>query len=317
MFEIQDYFLRLNDIRPFGIRQLDKLTGNGSRLIIKKLVNWVLPDFYRAHPGLQLYEKAFKEGRLSNAIVSMTSFPQRIDVVWLVVECLLRQTRVPAKILIYLSKEQFPSLQEVPESLKQYPKDIVEIIFVDGDIRSHKKYWYVIEEYKNKPIILVDDDLVYDSHMIEDLENYSSKEKLVMACCWGHSIARNADGKLLPYLQWKNQPQLHIPSNYLFFGSGGGTYFPEGSLDGAHQPINIITEICPYADDIWLNAIIRKNGYRPCLIRHYNSMPGWAIKNNKTLHSINNGTRHLNDAQIMNVREYIKSNYCFDPFMSE
>lgn len=42
------------------------------------------------------------------------------------------------------------------------------------------------------------------------------------------------------------------------FGSGGGTYFPPGSLSGSDIPFEVIDKICPSADDIWLNAITRK-----------------------------------------------------------
>ena len=181
--QLQDILIRYSDVRPFKWALLNKLTGNFSRWFIKQVASTVLPKYFKRTPGINLYWEAQQEGRISEAIVSFTSFPQRIGVVWLVIECLLRQTRVPKKIIVYLSKEQFKSNDELPKTLKKYSKDVVEIKMVDGDIRSHKKYWYSVKEYCDSPIILVDDDIIYDSHLVEDLENVTLHNNKVVACC--------------------------------------------------------------------------------------------------------------------------------------
>ena len=313
MQQLQDFLIRWNDIRPFHSTFFNKISGNGSKWIVRLLANFLLPLHFRHHPGIKEYRKAQQEGRVSHTIVSLTSFPQRIGVVWLVIECLLRQTRIPYKIVIYLSRDQFPTEDCLPDSLKSYPNDIVDIQLVDGDIRSHKKYWYAVEDFKKNPLILVDDDLVYDSHMIEDLETAASRERKVVSCCWGLSMSWDETGKIKPYSKWIRNIPVGNVSNNIFFGSGGGTYFPVGSLDGANQPIQDIMNTCPTADDIWLNAIIRKNKYCVCLIRNYTSMPEWIIYNNRKLYTINNG-RNQNDTQLINVSKYMQRIFNMDPF---
>ena len=314
MVQLQDRLIRISDVRPFRWEWLNKTSGNISREVIKRIASRLLPRYFRVHPGIDLYRKAQREGRVSKAVVSLTSFPKRIGVVWLVVECLLRQSRVPSKIVVYLSKEQFKGYEDLPEPLLSYPKDVVEIKMVDGDIRSHKKYWYAVEDYKNLPLVLVDDDIVYDSHLIEDLEEHSSKEKKIIACCWGARIKWDNDGMVKSYSQWGgNKPDLNEIVDDFCYGSGGGTYFPIGSLVGANQPAGDILSVCPMADDIWLNAITRKNKYKTCLIRHQISVPEWDIAGNETLEAVNNG-QHQNDIQLQQVREYFVKHFGEDPF---
>lgn len=312
--ELQDKIIRMNEYRPFKSVLLNKITGNSSRIIMKRLTNIILPHYFHKHPGIDLYRKAQTEGRVSDAVVSMTSFPQRIDVVWLVIECLLRQTCVPRKIVVWLSYDQFLANNDVPSTLKSYPKDIVEVRMVDGDIRSHKKYWYAVEEFKNSPLVLVDDDIVYDSHFLEDIERVAKENKNVIGCCWGGRMRWNDDGTIMPYSQWGGgKPALGEVSVEFFYGSGGGTYFPVGSLEGAHHPKEEIMKICPTADDIWLNAITRKNGYRTCLVRNFKGMMEWRIKGNMKLHTINN-VGLQNDKQLSEVRKYMQEVYNMDPF---
>ena len=121
------------------------------------------------------------------------------------------------------------------------------------------------------------------------------------------------NGIIKPYSQWTGKVKLNEITEDFFFGSGGGTYFPVGSLVGANQPIEEIMKICPTADDIWLNAVTRMNGFRTCLVRYFCSVPEWKIKGNKTLDSTNNGQKQ-NDVQLQHVCQYMQDTFGVDPF---
>ena len=82
---------------------------------------------------------------------------------------------MPHKIILWLSKDQFPTQNTIPENLKQIENSIFHIRLVDGDIRSHKKYYYAIKEYPNNLIFLIDDDLYYPANIIE--RSYRQYEK--------------------------------------------------------------------------------------------------------------------------------------------
>ena len=103
------------------------------RRSVRSLANWYLPR-YLAKPvePSNLYDNSL--------IVSLTSFPGRINDVWQVIESLKRQTVKPSKIILWLSLEQFPSKNQIPKSLTKIEDDLFSIRLVDEDFRSHKKY---------------------------------------------------------------------------------------------------------------------------------------------------------------------------------
>src|SRR5574343_906457 len=105
--------------------------------------------------------------RDKKVIVSLTSFPGRVQDVWIVIECLFRQTFKADKIILWLSESQFNGI-ELPQRLLDQKKRGLEIRFVEDDLKSHKKYIYALNEYKNDYVITVDDDLYYDNQLIEN-----------------------------------------------------------------------------------------------------------------------------------------------------
>ena len=44
-----------------------------------------------------------------------------------------------------------------------FDKNIIELTVINIDIKSHKKYFYSMQKYRNYPIITVDDDIVYEN----------------------------------------------------------------------------------------------------------------------------------------------------------
>lgn len=311
---VQDYFLKYYDYRPFKNVFLNKISGNSSK-ILGKIAQVVLPVWFKAFPGLPIYERQKQKVGLCPAIVCLTSFPIRIHVVWLVIECLLRQQLPPSLIVLYLSKKQFPNQSAINASFSCYvTAGVLQIRWVDEDIRSHKKYWYAVNDFANKDIITVDDDIMYQSDTISLLYESKMAYPYTIPSLYTHQIIRNKNGEVLPYSLWGGYSKCYnIAQVDAFFGSGGGTYFPNGSLQDANQPIEVINNICPLADDIWLNAIIRLNKYVvfPVCKRGVSS---WGNKHNETLSSINNGQRR-NDEQLSSVIRYFEGRWGYNPFM--
>jgi hypothetical protein len=52
----------------------------------------------------------------SNLIISLTSFPARIDHAWITIESLFQQNFRPWKVVLVLSDEEFPT-RELPKSI--------------------------------------------------------------------------------------------------------------------------------------------------------------------------------------------------------
>jgi hypothetical protein len=282
------------------------------RFLIRIFANLILPIYFRitqSNKNYHLKTRTKSEGRI---IVSLTSFPARISRIWLVIETLLRQTQKPDKIILWLSKEQFSSVKSIPKKLLKQTKRGLEIRWVDGDIRSHKKYYYAISEFPNNLIITVDDDVFYNSKILSNLIELSHIYPLAI-CCNHASHVKVKDGDISPYLNWETVIGNKKP-NYEIVPIGvGGILYPPNSLYKDVLNVDIFKKHCLLADDIWLNVMARLQGTEAAKT-DYNSgyLPIINI-NNSTLNSknINEG---LNDIQLKSIRNYYISTYGIDPY---
>ena len=278
------------------------------RLLIRILSNVHLKIVFKYNR-----KKFFCSSQNKDVIVSLTSFPARINNLWLGIESLLRQSIKPQKIVIWLSKEQFPSESMIPKSLKNLKNRGVEIRMVEGDIRSHKKYYYIFQEHPNDLILLVDDDIIYPSTLIEELlnaRNMYPNEKIV-SHKYGFKMRYDNEGNLTPYNSWGAFYSSYKGEN-LFFGSGGGTLLRPSDLSKDVLNLESSLKLCPQADDVWLNSMAKLG---EC---HYVKVADGPLlsiinKNDKPL-SIVNLRQSKNDEQIQAAIEYCISNYKLNPF---
>lgn len=243
-------------------------------------------------------------------IVSFTSFPARINNVWQVVECLFRQTYQPYKIILWLSREQFPDMTAVPASLLERQNDCFEIRLVDGDIRSHKKYYYAFQEFHDNLIFLVDDDLYYPSDMLENAMKARRRHPGHVISRYGYIMRYEAE-KLLPYKAWTMQEGVSSDPN-LFFGSGGGTLLEPASITPEILHRELFLKLTPQADDIWLNAMVRLSNFPIYKIRSGLILPIYN-KDNVTLAS-SNLNENKNDEQIERVIDHFTRHQSVNPF---
>lgn len=42
----------------------------------------------------------------------------------------------------------------------------IEVLECPIDLKSHKKYFYVMQKYRDRPVILFDDDLIYNDNTV-------------------------------------------------------------------------------------------------------------------------------------------------------
>lgn len=193
-----------------------------------------------------------------NIVVSLTSFPGRIGIVHLAICDILSQSIPPDRVVLYLSREQFPKrMSEMPSSLKVLVDENKLIIkFVDDDLRAHKKYFYAFKEYAGSIIITIDDDLRYNRFMIERLvaSHYRNPRSIIATRV--HLITGDLKKNTISaYSAWRKEYNGWIdePSHQLFATHGAGTLFPPYSLN-LERLCNAedIKNLCLLADDLWL-----------------------------------------------------------------
>jgi len=265
------------------------------RKIVRFGANKVLPKYLeRPYPI---------SGQSDNkVIVSFTSFPARINNVWQVVECMKRQTYRPAKIILWLSKDQFSSVECIPQSLRDREGELFEIRLVEGDIRSHKKYYYVFKEYTGSLVFLIDDDIYYPTDIIEkSMKEYLRGESAVVSN-YGFLIKYN-NLKILPYKKWQRMVHYSTSPN-LFFGSGGGTLIDTSEIHPICTNIDLAVQLTPIADDIWLNAVVRFSNLRVSMLKNGFLLPVYNVNNVKLAEQ--NLWNNQNDLQLHSVIEYFR-----------
>lgn len=274
------------------------------RFLIKLIAITFVPVWFKISNQFQLYKlNPSTEGK--QVIVSLTTFPKRINIIWIVIECMLRQDVLPDKIILWLSKDQFSDLNDLPKSLLKLQKRGLEIKFCDGDLKSHKKYYYALKNYPEDILITIDDDLFYPSYLVGELLE-SHKVFPNSICCHRASKYKTFEGKLLPYKEWNEQISISEPNLDIFFTTGGGTLFPPNCFSPDVLQAEVFMEICKYADDVWLNLQAQFNKTTIVKIQRTNEniMP-ILIMDNIELHSVN-VTNDYNDVQFENVYKYLK-----------
>lgn len=194
-------------------------------------------------------------------IVSLTTFPARIDIVPLVIESIFLQSVQPDKVILWLAESQFSSEKKLPSKLLEQKERGLEIKFCE-DLKPHKKYFYTLKNYPDDIIITLDDDVFYPPFLLKTLYDLYQDHPNCIACTRGHYITFDNDNQIKPYKEWitlrENRP---IEPSKLILPTGvGGVLYPPNSL---HEEIfnkENIKELCLKADDLWLKIMAIKKG---------------------------------------------------------
>ncbi|MBO7591925.1 MAG: hypothetical protein J6T00_00950 [Bacteroidaceae bacterium] len=190
-------------------------------------------------------------------IVSLTSYGKRIHDVAFAIESIMQQSMKANRIILWLDNS-FEN-QRLPQALLNQQKRGLEIAYCK-DLRSYKKLIPALRTYPNDAIITVDDDLLYDYDILEHLMVPYLEHPEYIHSCRGHQMLFDQDHQLHPYLKWRqNVSELGVVEHY-FLTSGGGTLFPPDSLDYEVFNEDVFMDICPFADDIWINAMAIMKG---------------------------------------------------------
>lgn len=285
------------------------------RFLIRRKASQKIPKWlsapYTDRNILKASEYLGERGINKSVIVSLTSFPARINEVWQVIECMKRQSIKPDKIFLWLSRKQFPE-QEIPVNLSALIDDTFEVVFVDDDYKSHKKYYYAFSQFPNDLIVLLDDDIYYPTNTIElFIREYLLKPNCIYVR-YGCEMKFDKKGKLLPYNDWWHENTNRVESYSFFFGSGGGTMVCPSLLNEDVLNIKVAMDIAPSADDVWLNAMALLSHMLKIKIQFGIFLPV-AIKNNEELY-VSNVFDGQNDLQIKKVQDYCYNKYQVDVF---
>ena len=199
-----------------------------------------------------------KEKRTPQLIVSLTTFPARINAVHQTINTLLRQTTKPDKLILWLADSQFPKKEdELPESLLKLRELGLEIKWCE-DIRSYKKLVPTLREYPNDIVVTADDDMFYPTDWLEGLYNAYLENQENIYTRRGCRV-KIVDDKITVLKPRSYNFDYDFPTdmNNLLMG-GAGTLYPPNSLHKDIFNIEQIKSLIPTHDDIyfWIMAIL-------------------------------------------------------------
>jgi hypothetical protein len=271
------------------------------RLLILLTANIIIPLVFKVQHSNSQYRLANSDSSETKTgfTVSLTSFPQRIDKVYLVIESILRQAEIPSRLVLWLSKEQFNSIESLPKNLLKLRSRGLEIILTPGDLRSFKKYYFLLKEQPGANFIIIDDDIFYPSSVLQNL--IETHKQYPTAVCANRCYQIEKDKS---YSDWKLlRGEGSQPRSDLLPTGCGGVLYPGNSLPADAINKNLFTELCKDADDIWLNCTAYSKGAKFVYTGKNEYFLSVRSNNNVYLHTQNVGNS-FNDLRIKMVRDY-------------
>ncbi len=245
---------------------------------------------------------------MNKIIVSLTSYPKRINDVERVIKTLLIQTMKPDKIIMWLSKEEFPNQDmDLPENLVKLCQWGLEIRWVSGDLKSHKKYYYAMQEFNEEIIITVDDDIYYHSELVECLYNSYMLHPQAVSCTRANLIGKDEEGSLLPYEEWEKNYTFCADMemmDLLAVGCGGVLYPPGCFALNTLCDEDNIKKYCLFQDDLWLKTNEIMAGIPTVLIKEYKRISIPEIEGSQMVALCKNINCDGNDIALSKLNNY-------------
>ena len=222
------------------------------RVVIGRLIDPIVPTISKFKWNILLNNNNFcgttKAKRNTEIIISLTSFPARINVVSKTIKTLLMQTMKPDRVVLWLAEEQFPYKEaDLPLDLIDLTKFGLEIRWTN-DIRSYKKLVPALELFKDAIIITTDDDLYYSSNLVRSLYRTHVKHPKDIICHRASKIIES------------NGKYALIPGGYDYYNGASflnklvgcsGVLYPVNSLHSLVTKEQLFMNLAPTNDDIW------------------------------------------------------------------
>lgn len=198
---------------------------------------------------------AYPEGQI---IVSLTSYGNKLQLLYLTIESLLRQTVKPNKIILWLDQSKYSTYESIPVALHRQEERGLEIKLCE-DVRSYTKLVPALLAYPNDVIISADDDIIYPIDFVERLYRAYQKDSSKIYFYRGHYILFNEDGTPRPYLEWvaKGAKGCDI---YNFPTGVSGIIYPPHCYYEDMTNKDLFLKLCPHADDVWFKAMTMLKG---------------------------------------------------------
>ena len=193
-------------------------------------------------------------------VISLTSYPARINTVYQVIESLFKQQKKADEIVLWLSASEFPNRQaDLPDNLNELMgRNGFRIEWVKENLKSHKKYFYALQHTENITIT-VDDDVYYSDTMVSSLMASYRLHPHAVSARRVYIMIRERN-HISPYQSWGfcDDESIGWERIDLCAIGVGGILYPPRCANAKWFDIDSIMEFAENQDDLWLkyNEII-------------------------------------------------------------
>lgn len=228
--------------------------------LIRSIIGKKEPNF--AHYNLKMIKIILKKLFCldkSEVIVAYTSHNIRIAKSTRTVYSILNGKYKNVHIVLTLYKEDTHYL--TGEIKRLIDAGIIELIIADTDLGPHLKYFYVMQKYRDLPIITIDDDNIYYNDHVSILMSYHQEypNTIIARRCF---MLEEENGTLVRYndLLYEFSP-LDYPSHRNFATGIGGILYPPNILEISDEMIPEILAM-KYDDDVVLKVFEIRKGIK-------------------------------------------------------
>lgn len=257
-----------------------------------------------------LIKKYFDTSIILPVYISLTSIFKNQDILLETLQSIMNQTRLPDKIVLYLSEESyildtgFKDKKITNSNLLKFVDDnsIIVLNWVKN-IGSYRKLLPLLKDKWEEDciIITIDDDIIYSRDLIKNLVNDYNKYKCVISYR-GFTPDLDDNLKNFDYLKHKELISKH---KYNFpTGIGGILYKPEffHKTKDLIFDENIYLNSCDKQDDIWFYLIRILNDI-DCYIE--NCTNKWIVKNISTRDGLYQNYNSKNNQNTIALKDTI------------
>ncbi|MDR0664704.1 MAG: hypothetical protein LBF86_04185 [Helicobacteraceae bacterium] len=186
----------------------------------------------------------------SRAVVSLTSYGDRIKTVHLTIESIACGSVLPKRLILWIDEEE--TLRDLPSPLKRLQDCGLEILGCENYGSYTKFYPFVISQDLSLPLVTADDDIFYPKDWLKNLVVAHVKNPDAIYCYRARRISFDSDG-FAPYKSWRLIYKSDKPSALNFATGVSGVIYPPRFLRILKEAGDGFLQTCPKGDDIWLH----------------------------------------------------------------
>lgn len=254
----------LESMKPIGDHRPKYKLQRAWNYYVYLLVSWLENKLIKAIPDEECLITT-KSKNTTTITASLTTFPARIDEVKYAIKSILLQTTPPDRVILWLADSQFPN-DKVPENLLPFIGHGLEVRFCD-DLRSHKKYYYALQEQrKDELVVTFDDDIIYHPHTIERLIEQHTKYPDCIVCSSAHIVTFDENGNVNDYHKWGTVSDGNCSPSMLYSPlTGSGCMYSFGMLTEEAFDKEMIKTLAFTADDLWISVMSKLANRKICV----------------------------------------------------